>query len=46
MTCDDRVPVPQRFAVCDSEHFAYQVQAGDLLRNRVLDLKTGVHLQE
>jgi hypothetical protein len=43
---DLRIPVAQRFAVGNSEHLAYQVKARDLLRNRMLHLKTGVHLEE
>ncbi len=48
----DRVPthlgvaVAELLAVGDPEHLAHQVDAGDLLGDRVLDLQAGVHLEE
>ena len=48
----DRVParpwvaVPEFLAVRDPEHLPDQIDAGDLLRHRVLDLKPGVDLEE
>src|SRR5664280_2472911 len=43
---DDRVVEAQRLAVGDAEHLEYEVEAGDLLRHRVLHLEAGVHLEE
>ena len=37
---------PQRLAVGDADHLADQVDAGDHLGHRVLDLDAGVHLDE
>jgi hypothetical protein len=43
----DRVlPVAQRLAGGDADLFAYQVDAGDQLRYRMLDLDARVHLDE
>ena len=48
----DRVPrtggivVAERLAVGDPDHLANQVDAGDLLGDRVLDLQARVHLEE
>ena len=36
----------QRFAGRDADHLFDQVDPGDQLGDRMLDLKTGVHLQE
>ena len=41
-----RVVVAELLAVGDAEHLADQVDAGDLLGDRVLDLQAGVDLQE
>ena len=41
-----RVGVPEFLAVRDPEHLPDQVDPGDLLRHRVLDLKPGVDLEE
>ena len=38
--------IAQRLAVGDAEHLAHQVDAGDLLGDRVLDLQPGVDLEE
>ena len=40
------IAVAEFLAVGDAEHLADQVDAGDLLGDRVLDLQTGVDLQE
>ena len=36
----------ESFSVCDEELPSHQVQAGSLLGHRMLDLKSGVHLQK
>src|SRR5208337_5539988 len=41
-----RVVVAERLALGDAEHLAHQVNASDLLADRVLDLQPGVDLQE
>ena len=41
-----RVVVAERLAVGDAEHLADEVDAGDLLGDRVLDLQAGVDLEE
>src|SRR6201999_533856 len=41
-----RVVVPDRVPLGDAEHLPDQVQAGDLLADRVLDLQPGVDLEE
>ncbi len=46
MAARNRVVVAERFAGGDAEHLAYQVEAGDLFTDRVLDLQPGVHLQK
>ena len=43
---DRRIAVAQRLALGDAEHLPHQVQPGDLLRDRVLHLEPGVHLEE
>src|SRR3954452_15009223 len=43
---DPRVVVPELLAGGDPEHLPDQVQPGDLLRDRVLDLEPGVDLEE
>ena len=42
----DGVVVAERLAVGDAEQLAHQVDAGDLLGHRVLDLQPGVDLEE
>ena len=42
----DRVAVAELLAVGDAEHLAHEVEPGDLLGDRVLDLQAGVHLEE
>ena len=46
VTAQRRVAVAELLAVGDAEHLADQVDAGDLLGDRVLDLEAGVDLQE
>jgi len=46
MALDDGVVVAELLARGDAEHLAHQVDTGDLLRHRVLDLEPGVHLEE
>ncbi len=46
MTAHGGVLVAQLLAVGDPEHLADQVDPGDLLGDRVLDLEAGVDLQE
>ena len=43
---DVGLPQRQRFAGRNPDHQLHQIQAGDKLSDRVLDLKPGVHLQE
>ncbi|GAA3290345.1 hypothetical protein GCM10020295_04560 [Streptomyces cinereospinus] len=46
VAAQDRVAVAELLAVGDAEHLAHQVDPGDLLGDRVLDLEAGVDLQE
>ncbi len=46
VTAQRRIVVPDRLAVRDPELLADQVDPGDLLGNRVLDLNSRVHLEE
>ena len=46
MAAQRRVVVAERLAVGDAELLAHQVDAGDLLGDRVLDLQAGVDLEE
>ena len=46
MAADLGVVVAELLAGGDAEHLADQVDAGDLLRDRVLDLEAGVDLEE
>jgi DNA recombination-dependent growth factor C len=36
----------QRFTLCDLELHAHQIDAGDLFRDRVLNLQASVYLEE
>jgi hypothetical protein len=42
----DGVGVLERATLCEAELLAHEVDAGDLLGDRVLDLEAGVHLEE
>lgn len=46
MAAQGGVVVAEFLAVGDAEHLADQVDAGDFLGDRVLDLEAGVDLQE
>ena len=46
MPAGGRVVVAERLALGDAEHLPDQVDAGDLLADRVLDLQPGVDLEE